>query len=251
MSRVTLALFALLGVAPIVWGLVYALAYSLELTGVLAHGLTWVHWHEVLGTRPFWAALGFTFAIAFVVTGVAVVAALAGALKLGHLLDRSLIARVPLAFPAAVSALVVFSAFPWWIGDRLAIGILVAELFFAVPFLMLAFRGTYVSADVAQLENVARSLGASPWQQLTRVAAPVLLRMNAATFGLLFVSIFGAYEIPQLLGRQSPQMLAVLVMGKFARFDITEKPQAYAVAVVYAVAVSMVVGVAMRPRRRT
>ena len=57
---------------------------------------------------------------------------------------------------------------------------------------------------------------------------------------LFFIYVMGAYEIPLLLGRQSPQMLSVLAMRKYARFDITQKPEAFAIAFLYAVLVSVV-----------
>lgn len=245
--RLVLALFALLGIGPLVWGLVHALAYSLELTGVLAHGLTTTHWRRALTTV--WADVAYTAGITTMVVSIAIVAALALALTFAHALDRgigALAARLPLAFPAAVSALVVFSALPAIVGSASAI--VIAELFFAVPFLTLAFRASYVTADVAALETTARALGASRTQQLLRVSVPVLLHANAGTIGLLFVGVFGAYEVPQLLGRRSPRMLSVRVMDLFARFDITEKPEAMAIAVLYALAVALIVMLALRRR---
>ena len=55
---------------------------------------------------------------------------------------------------------------------------------------------------------------------------------------LFFIYVMGAYEIPLMLGRQSPQMLSVLAMRKYARFDITQKPEAFVIAICYAVLVA-------------
>jgi len=53
-------------------------------------------------------------------------------------------------------------------------------------------------------------------------------------YGLFLV---GAYEVPLLLGRQSPRMLSVLIAQKFRRFDLLELPQAYVLTCLYAIIV--------------
>ena len=62
------------------------------------------------------------------------------------------------------------------IGIRLAFsttGVIVAETFVAMPFLVLAVSGALEAAD-GRLEEAARTLGASPWTIFWRVTIPVI-----------------------------------------------------------------------------
>jgi putative spermidine/putrescine transport system permease protein len=43
----------------------------------------------------------------------------------------------------------------------------------------------------------------------------------------------GSYEIPLLLGRQSPQMMSVLVIQKLRKFSLAAIPEAYIMALVF------------------
>ena len=45
--------------------------------------------------------------------------------------------------------------------------------------------------------------------------------------------MLGSFEIPLLLGPQSPQMISVLARRKFGLFDLEQKPQAFIIALLY------------------
>ena len=64
---------------------------------------------------------------------------------------------------------------------------------------------------------------------------PILLRTAFPTILLHLVGVFGAYEAPLLLGAQSPQMVSVLIMRKYAMFDLGRKPEAFICAILYTV----------------
>jgi putative spermidine/putrescine transport system permease protein len=66
------------------------------------------------------------------------------------------------------------------------------------------------------------------------VATPVLLRRALPNLGLSGIFLFGAYEAPLLLGRQSPRMISVLIAQKFRKFNLADVPQAYALTLLYA-----------------
>ncbi|MEM6731790.1 MAG: ABC transporter permease subunit, partial [Myxococcota bacterium] len=147
-------------------------------------------------------------------------------------------------FPRLLLALGVLSTLegaPSLVHDPLYLGVIVAHSFSAVPFLALVFRGLYRSERVEALQKVAASLGASRLQTLFRVTLPAMLRRADSTLMLVFVLTLGSYEIPLLLGRQSPEMFSVLVMRKYGRFDITEKPEALAIAFAYTLFVCVAV----------
>ena len=49
-----------------------------------------------------------------------------------------------------------------------------------------------------------------------------------------------------MLGRQAPQMVSLLVLRRFALFDLSTRPQAFVVAVGYAAVVLALLGAAFR-----
>ena len=71
------------------------------------------------------------------------------------------------------------------------------------------------------------------WRARCRVAVPLLLDRASTNLALFFMAVTGSFEIPLLLGPQSPQMITVLAWRRFGRFDLTEKPQAFIVALLY------------------
>jgi putative spermidine/putrescine transport system permease protein len=214
--------------------------------------------------------------VASAVVSVSTALGLAIALGLGPALERGSLGwsvHVPLAFPATVAALCVFMLFgaTGWIPrlllqlgvlstledgwslvhDRYAGGVILAHTFAATALLALSFRALQASEHLDQLDRVAAALGANRRQRLWRVSVPLLLRQGTPTLAMVFILILGSYEIPKLLGRQSPQMFSVLIMRKFARFDLTQKPNAMVIALVYtALVVLVLVWVARRHTRR-
>src|SRR5262249_37811035 len=105
------------------------------------------------------------------------------------------------------------------------------------------------SERIGALRELAASLGASRRQALVRVTLPILLRAAVPSLALLFAVALGSFEIPLLLGRQAPQMLSVLTYRKYALFDITQKPEAYILAVGYSVVVLGLLVVVLRRHR--
>lgn len=269
-----LLLFLGLAILPVGLSLVYAALYSLGLTGLLGRGLTWSHWRAVLGSRELWASLGLSAGVALGVVAATTAAALGLALSLRERVERGLLSSalyLPLALPGAVAAFFVFqmltgrglvprvlfrlgllsdpAAYVPLVQDRWAVGIVLAHVGLAVPFFTLLFADLYRSERIGELAALARSLGASPGQCIRRVEVPLLLRAASANLALLFIVILGSYEIPLLLGRQAPQMLSVLTLRKYALFDVTQKPQAFVVALVYTALVLALIAGLFRGRR--
>ena len=65
----------------------------------------------------------------------------------------------------------------------------------------------------------------------------------------MFVFLFGAYEVPLLLGMQSPRMISVLIAHKFRKFDLADIPQAYVLTVLYALVVGIIAWLISRIKR--
>ena len=269
--RLWLALFAGLAVVPPLLGLGYALAYSLGLVGALAHGFTGEHWAKLLRTSDVTRALAFSLAVAAVTVLLATTLALCLSLALRRTLGRGLGATalfVPLALPGVVAALIgfqflggagVLGRFAWnlgWIAspqdfpalifDRHGLGIVIAPAALAVPLLMLLFARLHANERIDEFSALARTLGANRLAVLRRVTLPLLLRRAAPSLSLLFAGVFGAYEIPLLLGAQRPEMVSILARRKFALFDLHQRPEAFLVAVIYATIVLTLVFLAFR-----
>ncbi|MEO1481548.1 MAG: ABC transporter permease subunit [Myxococcota bacterium] len=260
---------------PIAAAAVYALLYSVGMTGLLAKGFTFDHWLAVFNKGELLSATLTSVAVALAVVVLAAGAGLTLALTLGASIDDGpvgLAAHVPLAVPGTVAALLVFLLFtasgffprlllavgvlgsldnaPSLVHDPYYLGVITAHAFSAVPFLALVFRGLYRSERIAVLSQVAASLGATQRQTLWRITIPALLRRSESTLVLVFVLVLGSYEIPLLLGRQSPEMFSVLVMRKYGRFDLTEKPEALAIAFAYTLLVAGLLALFFRFRER-
>jgi putative spermidine/putrescine transport system permease protein len=139
--------------------------------------------------------------------------------------------------------------FPAMVHDQLSLGVIIAHLLFAVPYFTLLFGQIYKDAHVARLENLTQTLGGNRLQCLTRVTLPILIDKAGTQLLLLFITVFGSYEIPLLLGRQAPQMISVLTLRKYQMFDILQKPEAFIAALLYTVFVSALLVIAFRKGR--
>jgi len=195
------------------------------------------------------------------------------ALSLRQRLDREglrYLVALPLALPGTVAALLVLQllagaglvsriayrlgitngidGFPSLVRDAGLVGVIVAHVGLAVPFFTLLLAELHGSERIGALSDLAATLGANRFQRLRFVTLPVLLRGAQPSLALLFVLALGSFEIPWLLGRQSPQMLSVLTYRKHGLFDITQKPEAYLLALGYTLLVFAMLVAAFRGR---
>ena len=260
-GTVGLALFGLAAVAPTVFAIGYAAAYSVGAVGLLSDGVSLDAWRRVAAEGEALAAFGLSLYVAAVTVALVLALSLALALALRRPIRGWLGAWLyaPLAVPAVVGAFVAFQlftpsglvarwlasagllssmdAFPRLVNDRWAVGVIAAHVGLAVPYFTLLFDELARSARLDALGAVARTLGASRRAVRWRVELPILARRAAPNALLFFVAVFGSYEIPLLLGRQAPQMVSVLTLRKFERFDLADKPEAFVLALLYTVVV--------------
>ncbi|HEV2809903.1 MAG TPA: ABC transporter permease subunit [Acidimicrobiales bacterium] len=160
-----------------------------------------------------------------------------GAAAMLALLSQSgLLSRVTTAVGLTDS----IQGFPPLVADRWGVAIIAEFVWKEVPFI-----GTVVLAVLAsgvdELEDVARSLGAGPWQRFRHVVLPLITPAVAATSIIVFAFSFGSYEIPFLLGRSYPVTLPVLAYQAYTDSDLTARSTAMAIAVVIAVLVGLLV----------
>ncbi len=261
-SAALAGLLVVLTALPLGLGLGYAAGYSLGLFDLVNPGLTLRHWARTLAEGEVLASLGYSLYVAAVTILFTVGLSLGLVLGLGPPGRRGWFTGVmyfPLAIPALVAGFYCFQLlsrsgllsrvayrlgwvgslndFPELVQEPYGIGLVTAHAFLATPFFTILFRNLYLHERGDELGQVARTLGASAWQSLRRVVVPLLLRRAAAPLLLYFIFVLGSYEIPLLLGTQSPQMVSVLTVRKLRGYSLADYPEGYVVATLYAVLV--------------
>lgn len=256
---------------PYCLALIYAAAHA---TGLLSGAFTLDHLTAILTEGRFLPSMLYGAAVA----GVSMLLSIAGALYLvvykTEQLQRGwvkILLYLPLCMPGVVVSFYLLQwlsksgflsrvshAIGWTansqdfanlVNDGWAIGVILAFVLVVLPFFVLLFRGIYDTERIAQLEQVAVSLGANPRVAKWQISIKILLAKSAQLIGLYFIFLLGAYEIPLLLGQSDPQMPSVLVMRELQQYDVTKISEGYAVATLYTVTVS-ILALAILLRRR-
>lgn len=265
----------LIGVVPFAAAFIYALLYSFGVVGVVNTGFTTAFWSEVLHNGEFFTSFGYSALVAAVAISISVSVALWVALKFTRELNRrflSFIIYLPLAIPGIVAAFFTFQLFskagffsrlaysfgwitearffPDLVNDQFSIGIIGTFITVVMPFFVLLFLNVYKNERVEDLSTLAYSLGASGRQVIWKVSIPIILRKTWTLIALYFIFLLGAYEIPLILGQESPQMLSVLIIRELKQYDLSKISEGYVVAVIYTVVVSLA-AVALFSRKRT
>jgi putative spermidine/putrescine transport system permease protein len=262
---------------PLLLGAAFMAAYSIGLTGLLAHGLSFTAWTAVLGDRVTWVTLGFSVWVGAASLGVSILGALLVlALRPARAAPDQESSVTPWFLPIAVPPMVAGLTAVLWLGNAgelarwayalgwirrpaqfpspiyssAGLGIIVTQAALVWPFLVVLFDRLARAHRVRDLAEAARTLGASPFAAWRRVGAPLLLRAATPTLGIYFLALSGAFEIPLLVGASYPTMLSVRVAQLFGQFDLSTRPQAYALALLYAFVASTGSAIVLRVRTR-
>lgn len=255
-------LLLLLGVLPPLAGLLYSLLYSIGGTGALSTGWTGRYWIQLLEEKGFWAALSLSGAIALSVSLLSSWVAIGFVLWWKNHLDRpswNAIMSLPLFFPPMVAAFIGYQwlsssgiiarvafwagwiqgpeGFPSVVNAPNQLGLFVTLLALQVPLFVLVGWYHYKDARIDEYKEQASALGATGFQTIRTIAVPMLWNRMKPTTVLYGVFLFGAYEIPLVLGQQYPGMLSVFLHQKFRRYDLYDIPVAYAGTFLYALIV--------------
>ena len=258
-----LALLAVI-VIPTGWAITYSVVYSLGGIGTFSQGWTLKHWRSAFQAGGLKESLIFSSVIAGIVTLAALTGSLMVVLIAPQSRRSSLVLAtlgIPLATPSAVMAVMAYqilnpggflsrlcfhagmitspSQFPAFVNDPWAVGIVVAQSCNALPLLTLYFLKVWTTARIDRYCMIAQALGSSTARARWRVALPMLLYRGRQMIMLTFLLNLGSYEIPLLLGRQSPQMFSVLTQQRFGQYDLLERPQAFVLATTYLLLVGM------------
>jgi putative spermidine/putrescine transport system permease protein len=95
-------------------------------------------------------------------------------------------------------------------------------------------------------ENVARNLGANPWQRFRYVLWPLMLPGMVRASTLVFAFAFGSFQVPYLLGQTYPTTLPVLAYRNYTDVDLNARPEAMAMSVVIGAIIVLLVVLYMR-----
>ncbi len=276
LSNIGLVFFICIGVLPFFAAFIYALLYSFGIVGTLNNGFTTQFWESVFDNGAFL----WSFFYSILVAGAALVLSIGGALwvvlKFCRELDKkflSFIMYLPLGIPGVVAGffmLQLFSKggffarlsyqfglidkptqFPDLVNDSLAIGIILAFITIVLPFFVLLFLNVYKNERVDELSVLARSLGATQNQVTRRVFLPIIIKKTWVLIALYFIFLLGAYEVPLILGQESPQMLSVLIIKDIKPYDLTKISAGYVEAVVYTLVVSVAAIILFLPKRKS
>lgn len=105
-----------------------------------------------------------------------------------------------------------------------------------LPVLVLSAGLTQISDDAVE---AARDLGAGFARILREILLPQLKRSLLIAFALIFLSIFGAYTVPYLLGPPAPEMMSVFIQRTLGNL---RRPAEAEVQAVVLMAIASVVG---------
>ena len=94
-------------------------------------------------------------------------------------------------------------------------------------------------------EDAARTLGARPWQRFRHVTLPLIRPALVSSSLIVFAFVFGAYEIPAVLGVRYPKALPVLAYQLFISPDLNERASAMALSLIISLIVMGVVAATM------
>jgi putative spermidine/putrescine transport system permease protein len=141
------------------------------------------------------------------------------------------------------------SGFPALVQDDYSLGLIAALAAVSAPIMTLFLLRVWTVAGIDRRCALAEALGATRMQARLRVALPMLWRRARPLVALAFLGNLGAFELPLMLGRQSPEMVSVVIQRRFTHFDPAQRPQAFALAIVYWLLVAVGLAVWLRWQR--
>jgi len=239
-------------------GLVIAAAQSLGYYSPIGeHGFTFKHYLSLPGDAEFLAGLRQTLWVTVTATAISAVCGTALALALHRTASGAIrtLLQVPLALPHLAMAVVLINliapsglfarilfhlgliaspaGFPVLINDRFSIGIIVTYMLKEIPFITVMAMSLLARVG-DEYDDLARTLGASRLHRLRHVTLPLIAPAVISSSVIVFSFIFGAFEVPYILGRPYPAMLSVIAQRRYMDLDLTQRPEAIAVAMVIA-----------------
>ena len=234
-------------------GLIFGLLQSLGYFNIFNtdEGLTLAFYRAVLTDNGFARSLGVTLCITFISTLLSIFGGIATALLLrkNQFIAKTtvLLYQMPISVPHLIIAIGMISIIsqsgilarvlyatgliqstvdaPILIYDSWGIGIILVYIWKQIPFIGLIVIATMQSIG-NDYEEVARTLGATWWQTFRNVLLPLIIPAILPASIIIFAFVFGAFEVPFLLGKSFPSMLSVLAYRLYIDTNIDSRSQA-------------------------
>ena len=131
-----------------------------------------------------------------------------------------------------------------------ATGIILTQVWASIPFAVLILGAGLQSIDDALIDG-ARDVGAGPLRTFVSIILPLNAIPTMITLTLLFISIFGSFTIPYLVGGNAPQMLGVTMTNYLTQyFRRTEAVTMAVIAFIIASAVGAIYVMSVSRRER-
>ncbi len=257
--------------SPVVVGAAYSVLAAAGLAGAGASGFTLHAVSRVLGASETWRGLAWTLATAGVATGLATAAACYVAMHVRTSRVGQTIAVLPMAVPhvaAALAALLLLgqsgllsrlahalgvttapAEFPALVYDPAGVSLVVAFAWKEFPYLTLTALAVLLTKST-DLEEVARTLGASPRQAFWRVTWPQLWRGVSPAVLAAFAFLIGQYEMPALLAPSDPAALPLLTYERSTDPSLLRRGEAHVLGLLALLVSAAVVLVHVRVRAR-
>jgi putative spermidine/putrescine transport system permease protein len=263
-------LFPALAIIVVLFGgsLFFAVAESF---GLLQETFTLSNFEKVIKNREIRVAFFFTLWVTTVSTVLSAALGTFLAVWLRRQLNESLLLKTLLQFPLAVPHLVVAliflnllapsgifgrvfyalglinspAEFPVLVNDAYGVGIILAYVIKETPFIVLVVLTVLVRVG-NDFETVAANLGASKRQRFFYVTLPLVAPSIIFSSLIVWAFVFGAFEMPLVLGRTYPAMLSIAAQRKFNSTDLAERPEAMALAVLMTLATILFVWLYLR-----
>jgi putative spermidine/putrescine transport system permease protein len=241
-------LAAIVVASPVLVGAMYSTLAAIGLAGVGAQGFTLDRVVDSMRSVDVWRGVAWTVATAGTATLLAVSVAFLLAIRLRASRVGQTAAMLPMAVPhvaAALAALLLLGqsgllsrlsyalgltatagAFPALVYDRAGIALVLTYLWKELPYLTLTAMAVLLN-DTRGLEEVARTLGATPQQAFWRVTWPQLWRGTAPAIIAAFAFLVGQYEMPALLAPSDPVPLSILTFERASDPNLTRRGEAH------------------------
>ena len=214
---------------------VVGLALLVVPLGTLVARVEWsTLWADITAPAAL-SALGLSFLTALLATAACVVLGIPLALLIARSPRRTAavmraLVTIPLVLPPMVGGVALLFLFgrTGWLGGALAdLGIRVpfttgavvlAQVFVALPFLVLALEGSLRSTGIAY-EQAAATLGAGRWTTLWRVTLPLSLPGLIAGVILCFARAVGEFGATALFAGNAPGVTQTMPLAIYTAFN--------------------------------
>lgn len=244
---------AVLVAAPVLIGALYSTLAALGLAGVGARGFSVDAFVRVMRDVQTWRAVLWTCATAGVATAIAVAIAFMLALRLRASRIGRTAAMLPMAVPhvaAALAALLLLGQsgmlsriahalglialpgdFPPLVYDRFGVSLVFTFIWKELPYLTLTAMAVLLTGT-RELEEVGRTLGATPTQVFWRVTWPQLWRGTAPAIIAALAFLVGQYEMPALLAPSDPAPLSILTYERATDPNLLRRGEAHVLGLI-------------------